>query len=294
MKHCLLALPGVLLCLAPVWGQTTEEKKATVELLRGLQAPSGGFHEAPSKDGKSPVTLRATSSALRALKYFGGEVPNKEAAAKFVASCFDPKTGGFANTPGGKTDAIVTAVGLMAVVELKMPAEMYTEKAVKYLGDNSRTFEEIRLAAAGLEAVHQKVPQAEQWLLEIAKMQNPNGTFGKGSGVGRMTGSAVVAVLRLGGSVKERENVVKSLKNAQRKDGAFGKEEAAGSDLETTYRVVRCFVMLKEKLADRAAGRAFIAKCRNADGGYSVLPGQPSTVGATYFASIILHWLEKD
>ena len=51
--------------------------------------------------------------------------------------------------------------------------------------------------------------------------------------------------------------------------------------------------MLKEKPAEPDKLRAFIAKCRNADGGYAVAPGQPSTAGGTYFAGIILHWLDS-
>ena len=50
--------------------------------------------------------------------------------------------------------------------------------------------------------------------------------------------------------------------------------------------------MLKEKPNSERL-RAFIGKCRNADGGYGVTPRQPSQVGATYFAAIILHWLEE-
>jgi hypothetical protein len=49
--------------------------------------------------------------------------------------------------------------------------------------------------------------------------------------------------------------------------------------------------MLRAKPADVERLRAFIAKCRNADGGYGVAPGQPSAVGSTYFAGIVLHWL---
>jgi hypothetical protein len=63
--------------------------------------------------------------------------------------------------------------------------------------------------------------------------------------------------------------------------------------LESSYRIMRCFMMLKEKPADVDAFKGFIAKCRNRDGGYGVAPGQPSSVGATYFASIILHWLDE-
>ena len=51
--------------------------------------------------------------------------------------------------------------------------------------------------------------------------------------------------------------------------------------------------MLKEKPADVPAFRAFVTKCRNADGGYGVAPGQPSGAGGSYFAAIILHWLTE-
>ncbi|MGO9416384.1 MAG: prenyltransferase/squalene oxidase repeat-containing protein [Syntrophobacteraceae bacterium] len=49
---------------------------------------------------------------------------------------------------------------------------------------------------------------------------------------------------------------------------------------------------MKEK-PDAAKLRAFVAKCRNADGGYGVMPGQKSTGSGTYFAAIILHWLDE-
>jgi hypothetical protein len=51
--------------------------------------------------------------------------------------------------------------------------------------------------------------------------------------------------------------------------------------------------MLREKPADVAALRSFIGKCRNDDGGYGVVPGQPSSVSGTYYAGIVLHWLEE-
>jgi hypothetical protein len=50
--------------------------------------------------------------------------------------------------------------------------------------------------------------------------------------------------------------------------------------------------MLKAKPGNVEGVRSFVAKCRNADGGYAVAPGQPSSVNATYFAAIITHWLD--
>ena len=42
--------------------------------------------------------------------------------------------------------------GLMALVELKVPTEKYEKAAIAYLADNAKQFEQVRMAAAGLEA----------------------------------------------------------------------------------------------------------------------------------------------
>lgn len=290
MKRACLLATALLVFALPSQGQTPEEKKATIAFVQKLQS-GGAFVPAPGEADKQ--SLRATSSALRALKYFGGEAKDTAATVRFVERCFDKTRGGFSDSPLTlKPDVTTTAIGLMAVVELKMPLEPYVEPAVKYLGENAKTFEEIRIAAAGLEAVGKRPKQADGWLEEIAKLRNPDGTYGKGTGAARATGGAVAAVLRLGGKVDQRDNVVKALKTGQRGGGGWGKEEEADSDLETSYRVMRSLHMLKER-PDDARLRAFIAKCRNADGGYGVTPGQKSSVGGTYFASVILHWLDE-
>jgi hypothetical protein len=294
MKRFALTFLVGAVCLASARAQTADEKKATVEFLRSLQAENGGFWpNKPNPNAPLPVDLRSTSSALRALKYFGGEPRDPKAAAKFVESCFDKSNGSFGLRSGGMPDVFTTAVGLMAVVELKIPQEPYVEPALKFLADNAKDFEQIRIAAAGLEAVGKRPQIADTWLTEIAKLRNVDGTYGKGAGTARDTGGAVAAVLRLGGKVEQRDNLVKALKDGQREDGGYGKGDAKSSDLETTYRVLRALHMLKEK-PDVPKLRAFIGKCRKADGGYSVEPGgKLSTVGGTYFASIILHWLEE-
>ena len=101
----------------------------------------------------------------------------------------------------------------------------------------------------------------------------------------------MVAILRMGGKVAEPEKVLKLLNSGQRKAGGYGKAGAEG-DLESTYRVVRAFHMLKAKPEGADKLREFIGTCRNKDGGYGVMPGKPSSASSTYFASVILHWLE--
>jgi prenyltransferase beta subunit len=258
--------------------------------LRSLQTREGPF--LPARGADRPG-LRATSSALRALKYFGGQPRDRAACVPFVKACFDKDSGGFTDQPGkGKPDVATTAVGLMAVVELKMPAGDYEGPAVAYLGKHAKDFEEVRIAVAGLEAVGKLPPQAAAWSDQLARVRNEDGTYGKG-GKARTTGGAVVAELRMGKKLTEarREAVLKALRADQRDDGGFGKEGTTGSDLETTYRVMRCFHMLKD-VPDAGKLRGFVARCRNDDGGYGVTPGQKSSVSGTYFAGIVLHWLD--
>jgi prenyltransferase beta subunit len=291
-RRALLFLAGAI-CLVPARAQTADDKKQTIEYVRALQIDGSGFlpaKAAPSATGGEP-SLRATSSALRALKYFGGTPRSAKDCAKFVDSCWNKTAGGFGDAPAAKPDVFTTAVGLMAIVELKMPQEPYVEPAIKFLAENVKDFEQIRITAAGLEAVGKRPAIADTWLAEIGKLRNPDGTYGKGAGQARDTGGAVAAVLRLGGKVEQQDKVIKALKEGQRPDGGYGKADAKGSDLETSYRVLRTLHMLREK-PDVAALRGFIGKCRNSDGGYGVAPGEKSSVGGTYFAGIILHWLE--
>lgn len=288
MKYCLLSARALLVLTLPGLVEAPDRAKETVAYLRKLQTKEGGF--SPSADKMKPG-LRATSSALRALKYFGGEAPDREAAARFVKSCHDKESGGFADSPGGKPDVATTAVGAMALVELGLPTAPYEDGILRYLNDHAKTFEEIRIAAAGVEALGKRPPAAAGWLQQIVNERNADGTFG-GPRDARTTGGATVVVLRLGGKVDDPKKVVAALNAGQHDDGAFGKDDRSdSSDLDTTYRVMRCYHMLKAKPNARVL--AFVEKCRNADGGYGVAPGQPSTVGATYYAGIIRHWLAE-
>jgi prenyltransferase beta subunit len=292
VKRVVLVAGCLLAFVLPLRAETADQKKASVAYVVKLQNKDGGFR--PSADVEKS-SLRATSSALRAIKYFGGEVPNREACIKFVESCFDRDSGGFADAPGGKPDVAVTAVGFMAVVELKMDVEKYMGPVFKYLDENAKSFEELRIAAAGFEPTTRKPPRAGEWIQQVKKMANADGTFGKGDGQARDTGGAVVLLLRLGYKLSEteRDKVISTFDAGQRADGGFGKADVKGSDLETTYRVLRCFHMLQLRPKSAEGVLKFVASCRNPDGGYGVEPGKPSSVSATYFAAIVTKWVAE-
>src|SRR5262249_43814095 len=147
---------------------------ATVAYLLMLQQADGSFGVA-AKGEPNSGDIQSTSSALRALKYFGGAVKDPKVTAKFVQSCFDKTSGEIGLRPNDTRNVFTTSVGLMAMVELKMPTELYFDKASKYLTENAKSFEDIRIAAAAFETIGKRPPKAEAWLAEIAKLRNADG-----------------------------------------------------------------------------------------------------------------------
>jgi prenyltransferase beta subunit len=294
--HCRVALLVLLIPFTSLPAQTAEQKKETVKFLQDLQVSDGGFVPAPTDgrlDQNPHGSLRATSGAIRAIRYFGGTPRDKDSAAKFVNSCWDAQTGSFSDSPGGKSDVFTTAVGIMAVAELGLPIEKFRDAAIVYLGDHSRSFEDYRIAAAGMEAAGKLDPSTNRWLRILESKVNADGSYGKGAETARATGGTVVAILRLGGKVKDPNQVIAILDAGQAEDGGFVKDDSGKSDLDSCYRVMRCYHMLKAKPKRADALRKFVASCRNSDGGYGLQPNKPSQVGPTYNAGSVLHWLDE-
>jgi prenyltransferase beta subunit len=296
-------LPSIIVLLVPSFAvaQEAEQKRATIQFLTALQTPpeGGGFAGGP-KEAKA--TLHATIAAVRSLKYLTGKkaaeaVPNAKQTAAFVMSCHDPKTGGFADEPGGKPDVALTSIGVMVGVDLDIPKEQFAP-AMDYLRKNATTFEEIRIAAAAVEAwgVKDCPFDFKPWFAIADKTLDRFGTAGKEDGVPRETASVIAMKMRLGVPRRQLLNANKMddiLQAGQWPDGGYGRAGAKGSDLESTYRVMRAFVLMKERPKNRMGMRQFIGRCRNEDGGYGVGPGEPSTAGGVYFATIVSKWLES-
>jgi acetyl esterase/lipase len=264
----------------------SEDPIPTARYLAAFQNPDGGF-AAKAGDRSS---LPATSTIVRTLKNVGGSIPDVLASLKYLRLCVDKSSGGFATTPGGTPDVRTTAVALMAVADMKIASDEMIQGAITYFGKNVQTFEDVRIAVAGLEAVEKTSPDFDRWKSQVEKDRNADGTWGSGPGRFRDTGGAAVALLRMGVPLDKKDAVLATLRAGQNPDGAWSKSES-GSDLEATYRIMRCFFMLKEA-PDLARLRGFIARCRQSDGGYGVQPGAPADPTGTYYATTILRWVK--
>jgi poly(3-hydroxybutyrate) depolymerase/prenyltransferase beta subunit len=279
---------GLLACLltgtSSVFAQTPGELALSGRYVAAFQNPDGGFAATPG--GAS--TLNATSSAVRTLKNTGGAVADILGCIKYIKSCFDETSGGFAPTPGGKPDVATTAVGLMVVAELKIAEPAMIEGGAKFFSANAKTFEEIRIAVAGHEAVKTTSSDNARWKAVVLEGRNDDGTFGSGVGKARETGGRAVALLRMGETLDNKEAIVTFLKSSQQADGAWSKD-GKESELESTYRIMRLFFMINES-PNLDSLEKFIVACRHSDGGYGVKPGAEASLSGTYYATTVLRW----
>jgi prenyltransferase beta subunit len=283
----LLISLALILALVPVASAQSEaEKQATLKYIASLQdATTGAYKVNPT----SQPGLRATSGAMRALKLLNGEVTQKPKVVAFVQSCYDANSGAFAE-PGGKPDVTITSIGIMAAVELGIPEDKFP-KAVEYLRANAKSFEDVRIAAAGLESLKKKPDWLDSWIKIADGQLNNDGTSGKGDGLARDSASVIAMRLRLGYPVANKSRVVEAIKNGQRADGGWGKAGEKASDAETSYRVMRALMLAKEKPKDAAKLREFLSKCRNSDGGYAVSPGEASSMSGVYYFAYVTKWV---
>jgi hypothetical protein len=287
MKSVAVFMQSTWLVLAGFCFPLAAQELSALKFVDSLENPLGGYWPNLGAKGKSS-SLRSTVAALRVYKYEGKALPNFEKHRDFMLSCWHEKDSGFADFPGGPTDVILAAVGLMGARDGAFLNDEKRTLGTKYLVEKAKIFEEIRMASAFLadEPYDKKV--AESWQKTILTRANKDGTFGSGFSKPRDSASAWVTLLRLQFPLKNDELFSKHFRM---KDGGFGSESSDRSDLETAYRVSRYFHMIKnQKMLRETLG--FIETCRNEDGGYGPRPGEKSALGSTYHAIIIKKWAD--
>jgi hypothetical protein len=286
----------VLLFPAVLFAQTADEKKATLKFIDSLRDPdTGAWAVSPPKEGeKLKPSLRAVNGAVNALRCFGGELTEKEKVQKFVMGCYDEKTGAFAE-PGDKPTVAMTSVGVLAATAVGIDKAKY-KKAMGYIEENAMGFEDYRIGAAAIEAfgVKESGIDAGVWvrLAYWASFKLPPSSGYFPSRDYRATVSFAALCLRLDQKLakQEREEAVRVIWDKQQKDGGW-QYSIRTSDAETTYRVMRALMLLKEKPKDPEAVAKFVASCRRKDGGYGVDADAPSSMSGVYYAAKVSEWL---
>ena len=281
------ALFALLLLPTLAFAQTAEEKKGTIQFIEGLRDKASGAYKVTA-DGKP--SLRACNGAVKSLKALGVKVTEIEKIQKFILSCYDPKTGAFAE-PDGKPDVTITSIGIIVACEVGLAKQEFP-RAMEYVLARHKTFEEMRIAAAAVEAWGSENLN----LGELRDSIEANREIATGDA--RVNASELVTWLRLKSAdrykdwvVERLENLGKTLAPNQRTDGGWGKVGEKTSDIESTYRVMRAFKMLDAKPKDIPQLRKFIASHRNKDGGSATKPGEPSSMSGVYYSVIISKWI---
>jgi hypothetical protein len=262
-------------------------RQASRVYLLSLRNADGGFRV--SKD-EGPSQLLATVGILRGVRYWGGKVPEREHTIAWVSQCYHPSLGAFSDSPTSTPDVRSTALGLMALAELKAPLRNYSRDTLRYLEAGATSLPDIYFAAAALEATGLESTAASRFRVAFEATERPDGSFGPNA---YEAAGAAITLLRLGKGPAHPEIVAERLIATQRSDGGFrGPGTSQESDLGGAYRIVRALYMLHAE-PDKRKLRRFIARCRNADGGYGPAPGKPSSGPTTYYAGIVSHWLDR-
>ena len=261
------------------------DKAATVQFVLALQdAETGAFKV--TADGKP--SLRACNGGVKALRTLGADVPMLEKLKTFAAACYDAEAGCFAE-PGGQPNVAINAVGILVVTELGLDKTKFAG-AMTYLKENAKSWEDVRIAAAAVEAwgVKDCPFSLEPWV-KIAAAEAANA----GKDDPRFAGGRLAFELRLQLKKSADPDTILTLLGGRKADGGWSFPDKPTSDLETCYRVMRALHLAKADIKTIPAEvAAFVKSCRKSDGGYGVTPKAPATMSGVYYAVMIEKWLK--
>ena len=153
-------------------------RQATVAYIHTLQADNGGF-KADSTDKNGP-SLRSTTSAVRGAPSFRRSSRQPAGMSTICRRLPRWPNRRLRGRTQGQNRRGLDSIGLMAIKALGMPAGKYGPGANKYLTEQVVSFEDIRIAAAGLESIDAKSSKNQAWLDMVLKMRGSDGTFGAG------------------------------------------------------------------------------------------------------------------
>jgi len=291
----LLSLPLSLIGLAgyaappAAPGQPARAEDSIVAAVLALQDPQTGAFRVSSE---SPPSLRACNGAVKILRTRRAEIPQRRELIQFVRGCYDGLAGHF-QEPGQKPTVAINAIGLMLIRELDLPREEFAG-ALRYLAKEATTWEDIRIAAAAVEAwgVREAEYPREAW----EKLAQAEAATAKPQDA-RFQGGYLALQLRLEW-LRPRDVPtarITQILESQLPDGGWGPPGQTTSDLETTYRVLRGlhYAGAQGPATQKAYARTqeLLRRLQTREGLYPNRAGTPANLSGTYYAVMIQSWI---
>jgi prenyltransferase beta subunit len=264
-----------------------KDQKNTISFLQQLQQPDGGYAGLLSDHGSA---LRSTLSAVKALKLLNTSPLNASTTVHFIQSRFDKNAGSFADGLTNEPSVSSTACALLALHDLGMQS-ILTEvlaPSVNYMTAAAISAADHFMIIAVFDECQLPPPPPERSVSFFYSIRQQDGSFGE---CPFLNAIACAALLRAGQKVTPIEPVIKTILNAQHKDGSF-KSNSQPSHLMTTYAAMRLLTMLGIPPALEGL-KNYLFSLHNTSGGFSFEPAGQASADATYQVITIFQWMKN-
>lgn len=196
---------------------------------------AGGYKHSPAD--KEP-TISATLMGLRTFRYLGVERENVARQREFLLGRFDEKKAAFVETGKTEPDALANAFALMLMGELRMPEDVHAVSARDYVVAEAKSFDEIYLAMAGLQAMgmHKEIPASWVKTMMDTALDEKSTAYDKAR--------AVVTCMRTGFNLPDYAMFLAPLQSALADVMADATFHENPEKLQQAYTLARALVML--------------------------------------------------
>lgn len=266
---------------------TAQEKEKAILFLQLLQQQDGGYAGQLS----NPVSkLQDTLSSIKALKLLDSAPANVSKTVEFLYSCYDNKSGSFADQPGNKVSVFSTASALIALqdLETKDLLKEVLPMAMEFIADNATSPADHFMRIAAFEECKLPPPAPKEAISFFYSIRQKDGSFGDSTFLNAIS---CAAILRAGEKIENTQSIVQTILNAQHSDGSFHGENGE-TDLMTTYAAMRTLVLL-DVPPNLSALKEYLFSLHHEQGGFGVKPNDPASAGGTYQVISIFKWIEE-
>jgi prenyltransferase beta subunit len=310
---------------APVNKATVYDSAKTIEYLKSLQNPDGGFGHWQGLVSDMESTCRA----VEALDILGSEPVNEASLVSWIDSCRSDNSVGYAVEPAWNEDVIHTyyAVETLNRLNVSVPSSSELKAWIDSCqnnrpgerggyGDSPRPEEYYGLDTIGYYHTWESIVLHTAFALDTLDLLSfscadptscknfldPYIDDSGGANCGLWSESfsepvdplSTLLLLKAYDRLSEtpdatwRSNTANYLKGLQNADGGFSWAFGEPSTIRHTWACIEALELLGQLPDDEESAKQWVRSCANADGGFGNQPEKSSELQATYFAVSIL------